>query len=407
MNLQLNILKIIETVNDLDSLSDIQKAQLTGALRQYFGQASGNLNELFSKNACIACFTQVVDITSPEKVLYDFWEINVHSGTLFLPHSLELAGIKKIQNSFCLLDNVDNTDLEELAEKLNLAKKVKVPESINVLLNAANEIVQFNNENDVPKRAISWIKFLKEHTLSEALVDKYRAGFDKAVWTSIFRKSRLSESFLAALATDIGWKLISEYHYLSENFINQHSQLLDWQVMSAKQKLSEKQLDDHHDVLDWHAISWAQPLPPTLIEKYKEKLNWESICMYQKLTIDIINNNKDRLTKTCWQNISQKQHLSNDLINTYSDKIDWGFVSMNVNLTDTQVTAYKDKINWNRLINYGRTLSYQQIEDLIASGSIADDDIEDILNERKKFDLTDEQVKELKKTIKFLKKKNK
>lgn len=286
-------------------------------------------------------------------------------------------------------------------------QKTEISQQNAFIVNSNNEIIEFRNECDIPKKSINWIKFLKEHTISEKLVDTYRASFDSAIWGSIFRKSRLGEDFLESLAADIGWKLVSEYQYLSEAFIQKHSQYLDWKVMSAKQKLNEKQIQENQDKLDWQSISWAQTLSANLIEKFKDKVNWEAICTYQKLDIKVIENNFYKLNKICWQNISQKQQLSDDLVNNYSEKIDWGFVSMNIHLTDAQLLKFKDKIIWNRLINYGRTLSYSLTLDLIANNSITFADIEDIVNERKKFELSDEQVKALKKTIKSLKNKAK
>lgn len=404
MKLQLNITKIVEAVDDLDFLNDIKKSQLALVLNRYFGNDNSNLHDLFSRNACVTVFIQVVDTNSTDKSLYDFWEVNFDSGTLFLPNSLELAGIKKIQNAFCLDDGFSSDQLKELADKLNAAKKIRVPERINVVLNNDNEIVEFKDARDVPQKAINWTKFLKEYKLSQELVNRYRSVFNDAGWRLILSQTTLSDAFLESLALDIGWKLVSEYQYLSEFFIKKHSQFLDWKVMSAKQKLNEKQLEENQDKIDWQSISWAQTLSPGLITKFKDKLNWDSLCTYQKLDIDTINNNIDKLNKSCWQNISQKQQLSNDLINKYCDKIDWGFASMNIHLTDAQLLEFNDKIVWNRLINYGRKLDFEQINKLIEANAIAYCDIEDILNERKKFELADEQVKELKKTIKILKK---
>lgn len=403
MKLQLNIIKIIELADDLDSLTKIQKEQLTESLKQYFGQSDGNAHELLNKKAYIACYIQVVDAKSPDKAIYDFWEINVDSGTLFLPNSLKRTGVKKTQNSFCLDDGINNPDLKELADNLNIAKKVKVPEPIKVLLNNNNEIVEFKDAQDVPQKATNWTKFLKEHKLSQDLVNQYRSVFNDACWRLILSQTKLSDFFLESLAAEIGWKLVSEYQHLSESFIQKHEQFLDWKLMSYKQKFSESQVVQYQDRLDWQAVSWAQTLSPDLIARFSDKLNWESVCMHQKLDLKTIDNNISRLNKTAWNNISQKQQLSSEILDTYSDKIDWQYASMNLSITDEQLIQHADKINWSRIINYGRTLSYSLISELIARNSIAYDDIEDIVNERKKFELSDEQLKELKKAIKSLK----
>jgi hypothetical protein len=407
MKPQLNIIKILETSNDLDFLNDIRKLQLILALNRYFGNDNSNLQDLFSRNACVTAFVQVVDAKLPNQALFDFWEINFDSGTLFFPNSLELAGVKKLQNSFCLDDGFASEELTELADKLNVAKKIRVPEPINVDLNPDNEIVDFKDVRDIPQKAANWAKFLKEHKLSQKLVDLYRSDFNDVCWRLILSQTKLNDSYLESLATDIGWKLVSEYQSLSDAFIQKHQQFLDWKVMSYKQKFTEAQILQYQDKLDWPAISWAQTLSPDLIARFKDKLNWESLCMYQKLDPNTINNNLEKLNKAAWQNVWQKQHLSIELIESFSSKIDWQYASMNLSLTDDQLIQYADKINWNRLINHGRALHYPLILDLIANNSISYDDVEDILNERKKFELTDEQIKELKKTIKSLKKKSK
>lgn len=405
MKLQLNITKVIEKIDDLDFLTGMQKSQLSLALDRYFGNNNSSLQDLFSRNACVTVFIQIVDTRSLDKPLYDFWEINFDSGTLFFPNSLELAGLKKIQNSFCLDDGFASPDLQELADQLNIAKKVRLPEPIRVELNKDDEIIVFKDLRDLPQKAANWTKFLGEHKLSQELVEQYHSMFNDASWKLILTRTKLSEAFLEALATEIGWKLVSDYQYLNEEFIQKHQDSLDWKVMSHKQKFNESQLIRYQDKLDWHTVSWAQTLSPDLINRLSDRLNWESICISQKLDAETIKTHIDKINNNAWKDISNRQILSPELLALFFDKIDWKYASMNIHLTDDQLVQFGDKIVWNRLINYGRNLSFPFILNLIDNNLLAFEDLEDIINERKKFELSDEQVKELKKTIKLLKKK--
>lgn len=378
MTLQLNILKIVELLVHAESLTDMQQQQMLAAFKQYYKAEDITLKKIFGDDKRpIAFLMHVVDVQSPDTVLYDFCEINFDSGMLFLPDSSEPAGIIKTENSFCLVNPVANSRLEEVAKSITVAKKIKVKPPVDATLNELGEIVEFKTQSDIPKTPESWQIFLHDHTLSQQLIETYQSYFEDRTWQNIVEKSRLSEGFLETLALEKGWNLVSKYPHLSESFIERHE-----------------------DKIDWKSVSAASPLSLDFIEKFKDKLHWETICENQKLDESIIDANQDKLNTRCWEYIFRKQLLSDEFIQRYSRHLNWNHISLNIHLTDQQLVEYENNIAWNLLINYGRKLDYSQISNLIEKDLLETGDIEDIINEQEKFELSDQNVKELKAVIK-------
>lgn len=93
---------------NLESLTPIQIEQLHVCLPLYYGEEEAaqidksNIANLFDEEAerwAFASLYHVIDAESKD-VLYDFWEYNVDSGTLFLHQSTEHTGIFMMQFGF-------------------------------------------------------------------------------------------------------------------------------------------------------------------------------------------------------------------------------------------------------------------------------------------------------------------
>lgn len=93
---------------NLEKLTPIQIEQLHACLPLYYGEEeaaqidTSNIANLFDEETerwAFASLYHVVDAESKE-VLYDFWEYNVDSGTVFLHKSTEHNGIFMMQFGF-------------------------------------------------------------------------------------------------------------------------------------------------------------------------------------------------------------------------------------------------------------------------------------------------------------------
>jgi len=94
--------------DNLASLTPIQVEQLHACLPLYYGEEEAsridrsNIANLFDEEAERWAFASLYDVVDAEskEVLYDFWEYNVDSGTVFLHNSTEHTGIFMIQFGF-------------------------------------------------------------------------------------------------------------------------------------------------------------------------------------------------------------------------------------------------------------------------------------------------------------------
>ena len=59
--------------------------------------------------------------------------------------------------------------------------------------------------------------------------------------------------------------------------------------------------------------------------------NWEILSIHQHLSEDFIREFKDKVD---WNWISKYQHLSEDFIREFTDKVDWSWISMRQRLSE-------------------------------------------------------------------------
>ena len=107
---------------NLKALTPIQVEQLHTCLPLYFGEEEAseidksNIENLFDEETerwAFASLYHIVD-TDSKKVLYDFWEYNADSGTIFLHKTNHHIGIFMMQFDFGLAEkNEYNKDLPE------------------------------------------------------------------------------------------------------------------------------------------------------------------------------------------------------------------------------------------------------------------------------------------------------
>ncbi len=99
------IFELVETysaeLENLTSLSEIQKQQLFHCAKLYFGQEEEftHIEQLFEEEDerwYQAVHYHVIDVKNQTNI-FDFWYYNVDSGTLFVHNTTDYAGIEMIQ----------------------------------------------------------------------------------------------------------------------------------------------------------------------------------------------------------------------------------------------------------------------------------------------------------------------
>ena len=88
----------------------------------------------------------------------------------------------------------------------------------------------------------------------------------------------------------------------------------------------------------WGRISKYQHLSEDFIREFKDKVDWYYISKYQHLSEDFIREFKDMVN---WECISTYQHLSEDFIREFKDKVDWGWISRYQHLSEDFIREFK------------------------------------------------------------------
>lgn len=379
MNLKLFLVQQnIDTYAETKDLPKIQQKQLALELKAYFGKKV-SLKEAFA-GECIANYWQAASVDEPDQVLYDFWEINSDSGGVFQADTTDETGVEMIQGSFGVQATFANDPQAALlAEALANAERTKRI-SKEFEFNESGEITAFKSGDLIPADPKGWLKFFKNHKVSEAFVRQYQLAFNKSCWNWVCETSILSEPFLSEFSKKINWETVSQYQRLSEAFIREHQERVNWtnislyqtlsegfirefqnrvnwDYISSKQVLSETFIREFSDRISWDTISWSQALSPEFIREFQDKINWKNLCSYQKLSETFLREFTHKFDWNSWLNISQSQALSTAFIDEFANLIQWRALSMNLYLTDEQLRLYKDKLDWNTLIIFGRSLS--------------------------------------------------
>ncbi|ALN97732.1 putative tryptophan repeat gene family protein [Bacillus phage vB_BpuM-BpSp] len=80
---------------------------------------------------------------------------------------------------------------------------------------------------------------------------------------------------------------------------------------------------------DWTLVSEMPHLTEEIILTYSDKLNWSLLSIHQRLSENIIRKFDDKIE---WNLVSMDQELSEELIKDYYHKINWNFLRINKNI---------------------------------------------------------------------------
>jgi hypothetical protein len=414
----------IDTLDEAEELSEVQQKQLAHGLKLYFGKKT-SFKSAF-KGECMADLWEVIDNSNPGIILYDFWQINADSGSVFYTSSVNETGVEMIQGHFDVQSSfIGKEDSIKLAEALGTAKQIKEVKSDHIL-NALDEIEEFKKGFILPQDPKAWLKLLKNQKVSEHFIRKNNFEFNKACWDQVCANTRLSNDFLREFSKKINWSIISQFQKLSIDFIREHKTKLDWIKISlyqefnedqlrefmdflnwdfaaGKQKLSEKFMREFVNKISWDAVSWGQVLSDNFIREFHDKLNWKNMAMYQKFSEDLMREFAYKFDWTVWNCIWMHQKISAAFFSDFSSHMQWQAYSMNHTLTDDELRDYRENIAWTSLLGLGRGLSEELIkefENYISNPpELSQHNWRTILGDAKRFPISDTYRKELKSKV--------
>jgi len=427
MKLQLVLVqKDIDSYAEVRELTDHQRKQITVELKTYFGNKVA-LKELFSEGECIFNYWHIVDVESPETVLYDFWELNGDSGGVFPVGTTDESGVEMIQGSFDVQAGwVGREEADALADALSTAERT-VPIRKDYKFNHAEEVVEFVSHDFLPKDSKEWVKFLKNLKVNEIIVLQHHAHFNKTCWRLVSEKVSLSEETIMTFAAKLDWDLISQHQRLSEDFIRRHADGLnwkwisfsqqisepfikefqdrvDWDSISSRQKLSESFIREFSDRVSWTAISWAQKLSPDFMRDFRANLKWDALLSYNDLPELLLKEFMPLFDASCWSFLCMRQKLSVEFIDEFAEKINWRGLSHNQTLTPEHLRKYKDNLDWNTIVHFGAGLSeslLREFENYISHNEATRQlNWKTIFKQKSKFPVSEDFKKEILKKIK-------
>ncbi len=384
MDLQLvRIHPNIATAADAKKLPPLAQQQLLSALRAYFGKKT-SFTAAFGDGECSADGFRGEAVANPGVGLYDYWETNVDSGSVFRHGTLTSAGVEMIQNDFGIHTDEPNptAEMDQLVEDLQGAPRVADPDAPYVFEedeDGEEILADINRPDAVPADAKGWKKLLLAYKVTESFVRKYEAQFGPKckVWWKIYTYTKLSEDYLRTHVAQLDWENVSYAQTrLSEEFLREFSDYLGWKEVSWAQNLSESFIRDFADRVDWAKIARYQPLSDAFIAEFadridfadldmqqrseafirahQEQVDWEEVSEDAHLSEAFIREFQARVD---WPGISKYQQLSTPFLEEFADRIEWSNLSFNRKLTDEQVRAYADRFNWVALVVFGRPLS--------------------------------------------------
>ncbi len=367
-------------------LPELPQQQLLRALKAYHGPKT-TLASAFRGGECAADGFRVEDAAHPGTGLYDYWEVNADSGSVFVHETLTSAGVEMIQFSFDVCAGYPDADgaADLLAQALQHAARVPNPADPYVFeYDERNRevLADFNRPDAAPTTRKEWDQLLNAHHVTEGFVRKYEAHFGPKMWWKIYGYTRLSEDYLRTHAAHLDWERICIGQKLSEAFIREFEARVDWEMVSTFQPLSEDFIREFQARVDWVKIANTQRLSDAFVAEFAARLNptqldirqrseafvrqhqavldWNRISQDVHLSEAFI---REFAGKLNWALVSVGQQLSTPFIEEFADRITWSNLSHNPHLTDEQMRHFKDRLSWGHLIYFGRRISEEMIRE--------------------------------------------
>lgn len=190
------------------------------------------------------------------------------------------------------------------------------------------------NEKELYKRLVKLLNNNPEY-IKNLSINSMKENFDNEdYWDLLFKAHELDNDFIKECYEELNLKFLFTHQNLDDN-------ILLW-------------LDDKVNIYDYIDILLDnQTLPNKLILKYIDitpEPDWYKLALNQILSEDIL---EKYIDKWDWGIISQEQFLKLKFIIKYSDKINWRLLPLNIKtqylFNDTFVEYFCDKPFWDNI----------------------------------------------------------
>lgn len=386
---------LLSASSDAKALAAQHQAQLLLALQAYFGKKTSFARAFSGDEPCTVQRYEVVEEQAPNAVLYDFWEVNRDSGSLFFSGREERVGIEMLQFGFEITSGAkDDAALLELVLSLSEAERLAEPDEPLRYEEGQREgrVIQrlagFNQESAVPRNKRAWSKLLQGPNIymTEAFAERYGEHWGREPWLMVVRYGELSEAFIRRHIAQLTMAEVCFYQPLSEAFLREFADEVHWENVSMRQRLSEGFIREFADRVDWSEIVREQSVSDAFIEEFADKIDFEAIDCTRR-TEAFLRKHADRLRwsgggsvswwvdmpdaflrdfseRVSWMDVTMYRAHSDASLEEFAEKIEWRLLGHNEHLTDEQIRRYKDKLDWSTLIIWRhRRLSDEMIRE--------------------------------------------
>ena len=194
------------------------------------------------------------------------------------------------------------------------------------------------------------IEFTKE--LFKKLIDK------TLNWEVISKRTDItfSEDIISLLKNKpLDWEVVSQ----NQSFVPNSKTIsllkgknIDWTAISKNENISVEIIWDYRESLNWMYLTKNKQFDISdieLLSKYKDFIDW--IFVSEQFDISSIENLKRFKDKLHWTIINKKLPISEDLLEPFTDVLDWSNVSqsMDIKLTEELIEKYRNYWDWQLL----------------------------------------------------------
>jgi len=195
------------------------------------------------------------------------------------------------------------------------------------------------------------VKDIYDYKNGKILKNGVETTLEEPNWEEICAKAILTEPFIEKFKNEVNWTCVSVSQKLSEPFIEKFRSKINWWVKMRigedvydyiSNKITKNGMWVSGKEVDWEDINSGNSiLSEQFIERFQDKLDWGTVSRYQKLSEPLIERVKDKVD---WEYISIFQKLSEPFIEKFAANVHWGFINRYQDLSVTFKEKFKDKL---------------------------------------------------------------
>ena len=253
-----------------------------------------------------------------------------------------------------ITEHLNNLNIDNLCNYQKLDNKVTTNKEFTEKLNLDN-----------------WNYLIQNQQLNEDTIELYIQfcinNIDESTenninWESISKDQDLSIGFIRKYSEHLNWYWISQEQFMTFEFIIEFRDKIDWEFLPFNQELQYLFTDGFVHLFEtkiiWKNIGLMEQVTIECLEMYFDRISldsWYTVFENKKLSLILIDKvlNKwcqDSIIPTqLWDSLSQNPFLSNDIIYTYENDLNWDILALHHNFDLETIYKYKHKINLEQL----------------------------------------------------------